>query len=133
MKITLSKSQWELIGKTAGWIKTANKTLTSEPLMKEEITAALVTQAKKELLELAENNPLVPLSEYDVKNIIKKYKIPFGKQTIDLYRLIDQSYTDMQSSEKQYATYKKHDKFNWKEVNENVFGKQPLNYVANIK
>jgi len=24
MKIKLSKSQWELIGKTAGWIKTAN-------------------------------------------------------------------------------------------------------------
>ncbi len=31
MKIKLSKSQWETIGKTAGWTKTANSPIPNEP------------------------------------------------------------------------------------------------------
>jgi len=86
MKIKLSKSQWEMVGRKAGWMKTAQNTPQAEKYMqtvKNNITNKYMSLSVDEL-----KTSILPTLETNVKNYKTKYNEllqknwvfgPFGK------------------------------------------------------
>lgn len=65
MKIKLSKSQWEMIGKTAGWKKTAQGTQGVEKQLVSELTS-MIQQIRSLYKDFSEKSSLIGKEKFDL-------------------------------------------------------------------